>query len=180
MSYLQPKKIGFIGFFLFLLLAVQISEAARIPQKMGDGFLALRNIHLNESLSLQYRKHGHLDWGALGEINKTLRCRQTHEIHEISPQLVELVDEIQDHFGGKEIQVLSGYRSPQLNENLRRRGRKVAKHSLHMRGQAMDIRIPGVSTSELRQYALSLKKGGVGFYPRNGFVHVDIGRVRQW
>ncbi|MGA8310925.1 MAG: DUF882 domain-containing protein [Terriglobales bacterium] len=56
----------------------------------------------------------------------------------------------------------------------------VAAHSLHMQGEAIDIRIPGIATSKLRDVALSLHRGGVGFYPQSEFVHVDVGRVRQW
>lgn len=171
-----PPILVLLVIFLF---ATPVSEAARMPE--GDGILNLYNLHLHERLALQYRKtNGRIDKKALSEISHLLRCRQTDEVHEISPTLVELVDKIQDHFGGNEIHVISGYRSPELNENLRKHGHKVAKHSLHTQGLAMDIRIPGIATQELRNYALSLKRGGVGFYPGNGFVHVDVGRVRRW
>lgn len=158
-----------------------LSHSAQMQRlEGGDGILALHNLHLHESLLLQYKKGGFFDKKALRQIDQTLRCRQTHQVHEISRELVELVDRIQDHFGGKEVQVISGYRSPALNAALKKAGHKVANRSLHMQGMAMDIRIPGVTPRQLQQYALSLKKGGVGFYPHNGFVHVDVGRVRQW
>ena len=176
------QSFVFVAFFCFFAWPITLSYSAPIPHihKEGDGFLALYNLHLHENLALQYKRNGHFNRGALDQINHTLRCRQTQKVHVISPKLVELVDNIQDHFGGKEVQVLSGYRSPEFNASLKAHGHKVAGHSLHMQGLAMDIRIPGVSTRELREYALSLREGGVGFYPQNGFVHVDVGRVRQW
>jgi len=166
----------FLGLFLY---SIPVSRG--LIRYDGDGTLSLFNTHLNESATILYRKeNGRYSREALSELSHLLRCRLTGEAHEIPVELVELVDTIQDHFGGKEIQVISAYRSPTLNESLVNAGRKVAKNSLHMQGMAMDIRIPEVSTSDLRNYALSLKRGGVGFYPGNGFVHVDIGRVRQW
>ena len=78
------------------------------------------------------------------------------------------------------VHVISGYRSPETNAALHARSRGVAAHSLHMDGMAMDIRIPGVPLARLRDAALSLQRGGVGFYPGSDFVHVDVGRVRRW
>jgi len=141
----------------------------------------LYNLHLEEAVSVNFRnKNGSYNADALKLINHTLRCRKTHQIVDISPELLDLVDTIQDHFGGEPIHVISAYRSPQLNESLRRSGHQVARHSLHMSGLAMDIRIPGIRTRDLREYAKRLHQGGVGFYPSNEFVHVDVGRVRYW
>ena len=151
-------------------------------QLSGDGVLSLYNTHSGELLTTRYRNaDGTYNAATLQRIDHLLRCRQSQKSVEVPVPLLELVDRIQDHFGSeKTVQVISGYRSPTLNETLRRTGHKVAKHSLHMQGYAMDIRIPGVATAELRKYALSLQAGGVGFYPANQFVHVDIGRVRRW
>lgn len=179
------KNSTCLRLFIFLVFVfsfawpLSASYSSQIPWE-GDGFLTLHNLHLNETIALQYKKNGHLDRSALKEIDYTLRCREDQKVHEISPKLVELVDRIQDHFGGKEVQVVSGYRSPAFNASLKAHGHKVANKSLHMQGMAMDIWLPGVTTRQLREYALSLKVGGVGFYPQNGFVHVDVGRVRQW
>ena len=98
----------------------------------------------------------------------------------MSLKLIELVDNIQDHFKVPQIRVISGYRSPEYNAKLRRRSRRVAKQSMHMRGRAMDIKIPGVNNRTLRNYAASLEAGGVGYYGRRAFVHVDSGPVRTW
>jgi uncharacterized protein YcbK (DUF882 family) len=76
--------------------------------------------------------------------------------------------------------VISGYRSPETNALLRKRNRGVAKNSLHVVGKAIDIRLPGVPLSVLRRVAVKLRGGGVGYYPRSNFIHVDIGRVRYW
>ena len=78
------------------------------------------------------------------------------------------------------IQIISGYRSPQTNQMLRAASNGVAKHSLHMEGRALDIRFPGISCRDLQKAALQMRKGGVGYYPQSGFVHIDTGRVRQW
>lgn len=147
----------------------------------AKGGLSLYNLHLKEGITAEYRKiDGSYDSKAIEKIAHTLRCRQTQATHEIPAGLLELLSHIQDHFGGKIIQVVSGYRSPALNEDLRRHGHRVAKKSLHMEGKAIDIRIAGVLTRVLRDYALELKMGGVGFYPENDFVHVDVGQVRRW
>ncbi|HEV2730660.1 MAG TPA: DUF882 domain-containing protein, partial [Terriglobales bacterium] len=79
-----------------------------------------------------------------------------------------------------EIVVMCGYRTPRTNEYLRTHGHGVARHSLHMQGMAIDIQVPGVSTAEVRDAALSLHRGGVGYYPSSHFVHLDVGRVRRW
>lgn len=165
----------------FLILPQFGSASQNFETQSGDGVLTLHNLHLQESLEVKYRNtDGSYDVKALEKINHLLRCRQTLKTHEMNADLIELVDAIQDHFGGKEVQVISGYRSPELNNNLRSQGRAVAQKSLHMSGLAIDIRIPGVSTSTLREFAYSLRKGGVGYYPHDGFVHVDVGRFRTW
>lgn len=168
------------------LVAIVISCYASFPAQAvaplrGDGTISLYNLHLGEAVSVRYRKpDGSYDKHALEEINHVLRCRQTFKVHEISAHLIELVDAIQDHFGAKQVDVVSGYRSPELNLNLKRTGHHVADKSLHIQGFAMDIRIPGVSTNALRQFAYGLHEGGVGYYPHDGFVHVDVGPVRTW
>lgn len=185
------KKISFL--LLIFTLGVSHSSQAHafsffsskkpkvgrfVPQ--GDGHLALHNIHLNETVDVDYREGKAFDKDALCEISNALRCRMTKQVKEMPVALLDLVDQIQDHFGGKTVEVISGFRSPEFNKSLLEGGHHVASNSLHTHGMAMDIRIPGVTTEELKEYALSLGRGGVGYYPQNGFVHVDIGRVRTW
>lgn len=133
-------------------------------------------------VTVQYRNaNGSYDRKALKEINHILRCRQTNRERKIRVDLLEMVDQIQDHFEAAQVDVISGYRSKQLNEYLWIIGRKVSRNSPHMYGQAMDIRLPGVKTTLLRDYADHLNlKGGVGYYPSNQFVHVDVGMKRRW
>lgn len=167
------------GFALLFLTVLPVSQAGK--RFGGDGHIKIYNVHLKESVSVQYRKpNGRYDKKALKEINHALRCRLTSKERIIPTDLLELVDDIEDHFNAREVIVLSGYRSPELNADLRVKGHKVAPNSLHMSGYAMDIRITGVSSHAIRDYAKFLNRGGVGYYPQNQFVHVDIGRVRYW
>ncbi len=166
---------------LFLMCNAFIPSNPAIQNLHGDGLITLHNLHLDEVLAIHYKNpDGSYNFMAVDEINQVLRCRMTQEVHPMSLELIALVDQIQDHFGGKQIEVISGYRSPEFNKQLFNTGHKVAKQSQHMQGHAMDIRIEGVPTKELREYAVSLNVGGVGFYPHDEFVHVDVGRVRYW
>lgn len=147
----------------------------------GNGRLSLLNTHTNEFMDIKYKDHdGKYIDGGLKNINYMLRCRLTGQVEHMSLKLVELLGHIQDHFRASEIDVISGYRSPELNTVLRSSGHGVAKKSLHMQGMAIDIRIPNVPTKTVRDYAMSLKAGGVGYYSGPDFVHIDVGRVRHW
>ena len=147
----------------------------------GDGHIHFVNPKNGEVLQVTYRDAtGHYKETEIAEIRQFLRCRLTGEIAPIPIELIELVDEVEDHFGTGEVEVLSGFRSKRLNESLRHLGRKVARHSLHVRGMAIDISLPGVPTRRIRDYAKSLKRGGVGYYPHRHFVHLDVGPVRYW
>lgn len=147
----------------------------------GDGEITLFNTHTDELLRIMYKnKEGEYLEKGLKDAQFILRCRLTNEESEISPKLLELVDHIEDQFGGKKVEIISGYRSPELNGTLRSKGRGVASRSLHLKGMAADIRIPGVPTSNIRDFARALRAGGVGYYPGPDFVHVDVGRVRYW
>lgn len=121
------------------------------------------------------------DSAGLREVNSFLRDFRTGEVHVIDPDLFRIlfsIQELSDHQG--DIQIISGYRSPKTNKQLQTKGRGVAKKSLHMKGKALDVRFTGVKTSELRDLAISLKRGGVGYYPKSDFIHIDTGRVRSW
>ncbi|OGQ67693.1 MAG: hypothetical protein A3F89_04625 [Deltaproteobacteria bacterium RIFCSPLOWO2_12_FULL_50_11] len=146
----------------------------------GDGFLALEDTHTGNVIHIQYKNEGEPDLAALEKISEFLRCRKTGQIIHMDIALIHLIDHLEDHFRAEKVEVVSGYRSPQLNSQLRREGRRVARHSLHMKGQAVDIFLPGTSNRVLRNYVLALQTGGVGYYPRGGFVHVDTGPVRSW
>jgi len=143
--------------------------------------VALHNLHTGESLEATYWADGAYSTRALGEINHLLRDHRTGEVHAIDTALLEQLYAIQRKLGvERPYQVISGYRSPATNAALRSPGSGVAKHSLHMEGQAIDISLPGCKLRKLRETALAMKAGGVGYYPDSGFVHVDTGRVRFW
>lgn len=143
--------------------------------------LSLYNTHTGESLKRVFWAEGVFIPESLAEINKLLRDHRTNDIAPIDPQLLSLLGAItQSVSPGETLHVISGYRSPQSNQALADQSSGVAKHSLHMEGKAIDIRMPGRDLAYLRDSALSLKRGGVGYYPKSQFVHVDTGRVRSW
>ncbi|MDH5592439.1 MAG: DUF882 domain-containing protein, partial [Gammaproteobacteria bacterium] len=114
-------------------------------------------------------------------INRVLRDHRTGDIIDIDPTLVDLLNILHHKMNGrKPFHVISGYRSPKTNESLRKQTSGVAKKSFHMQGRAIDIRLPGRELTALRKAAINLQAGGVGFYPKSDFIHIDTGRVRHW
>ena len=143
--------------------------------------LRFYNIHTNENLNACYWRNGAYLDNELLSINHFFRDFRTGEIKPIDAKLLDLLYVISRKVGqSATIHLISGYRSPKTNEMLRHNGSGVAKKSLHMKGYAADIRIPGIKTTALKTIAVGLAAGGVGYYPKSDFVHVDIGRVRQW
>jgi uncharacterized protein YcbK (DUF882 family) len=138
--------------------------------------------HTRERLDVVYRHGDEYDPQAQTRINEYLRDYRTGDVHEYDPRLFDLLHDLLISLGrpDAEIDVVCGYRTPHTNEYLRTHGHGVALHSLHMQAMAIDIRVPGVSTTELRDAALRLRRGGVGYYEKSAFVHVDVGRVRRW
>ena len=137
--------------------------------------------HTSERLAVEYFSGGQYLPDALTEVNRFLRDFRTGDVHAIEPGLLDLLHQLAGTTGAsRPFQVISGYRSPATNAMLRAHSEGVASGSLHMQGQAIDIRVPGVKLNQLRDAARSLKLGGVGFYPDLNFVHVDVGRVRYW
>lgn len=144
--------------------------------------LAFEHTHTGEQLSLVYAVGDQYVPEALNTLNYFLRDHYSGEIGRIDPALFDLLYRVGQELGANQpFQVISGYRCPLTNDLLRNtRGGGVAKHSLHMEGKAIDVRLPAVALSDLRDAALSLQVGGVGFYQTESFVHVDTGRVRTW
>lgn len=143
--------------------------------------LAFYNTHTNERLHISYCRNGKYDIKALSKINHILRDHRSGEVKAIDTQLLELLHALSLKTNPQApFHVISGYRSPATNEMLRKKSTGVASRSLHIQGQAIDIRIPGFKTRQLRNVARQMKAGGVGYYPKSDFVHVDIGRVRYW
>jgi uncharacterized protein YcbK (DUF882 family) len=144
--------------------------------------LCFFHTHTGERLDIEYRHGNVYDADALARINYYLRDHRTGEVHKYDPRVLDLLHELTVALGrpSAEIDVICGYRTPWSNEYLRAHGHGVALHSLHLQAMAIDIRLPGVPTAKLRDTALALHRGGVGYYATSGFVHVDVGRVRRW
>jgi uncharacterized protein YcbK (DUF882 family) len=164
-----------------LAMASPLNRAlAALPQS-GTRTLGLVNTHTNEKLTAAYWRNGVYDKGALADINYVLRDFRTGEIAAIDTSLLDLLVELHRRAGSRgAFQVISGYRSPKTNAMLASASNGVAKRSLHMEGKAIDIRLQDVALSDLRQTAIGMKAGGVGYYKKSDFIHVDTGRVRQW
>jgi uncharacterized protein YcbK (DUF882 family) len=143
--------------------------------------LHFHHLHTGERLEVTYRRDGLLVPDALDEVNRLLRDFRTGQSHPIDPDLLDLLHELRTRTGSRRpFSVISGYRSPKTNQQLRARSEGVASHSLHMQGKAIDIRLEDVDLSRVRDAALALRRGGVGYYATSNFVHVDTGRVRTW
>ena len=165
-----------LGAASFLSLAAQKAFAA-LPERK----LSLYNIHTGESLETVYWSGGSYVGESLGEIDHVLRDFRTGDVLSMDTRLLDLLHAIRIETGGTApFHVISGYRSPKTNAFLHANSSGVATHSLHMKGMAADICLPGRDLSSLRKVALDLGVGGVGYYPRSNFVHVDVGRVRHW
>lgn len=154
--------------------------AIRRPAE-AEKILAFHNLHTLEDLEVVYWRRGSYLPGALEEINYIFRDRRTEEIHTINPALLDLLHTLKHRLNtDAPFELVCGYRSPKTNAMLRRKNHGVAKRSLHLKGMAVDIRVPGYRTAALRDVAMSLKAGGVGYYPKSRFVHLDVGPVRSW
>ena len=146
--------------------------------------MRLYHTHTGERLDIVYRRGDSYSAQALATLDNFLRDHRTGDVHHFDARLFDLLHDltasIQDADG--EIDIICGYRTPWSNEYLRHRSAHtgVAEHSLHMRAEAIDIRLPGIPTAVVRDAALKLHRGGVGYYRASDFVHVDVGRVRRW
>ena len=171
----------------YLLLTVFFlpsSIAAGTLPAWREWRLRLFDTHTHERLDVVYRRGDSYVPEALAQLNHFLRDQRVQTVAHYDPRLFDLLTDLAVKVGrpDAEIDVICGYRTAWSNEFLRSRSRRsgVAVHSLHMKSEAIDIRLPEVRTSRLRDAALALGRGGVGYYARSDFVHVDIGRVRRW
>lgn len=164
-----------------LASAPMIAAPRRLLGMSAGRTLRFTHTHTGERLAIEYFSAGTYVPDALATVDHFLRDFRTGDVHEIDPGLLDLLHGLaQATETSKPFQVISGYRSPATNEMLRHRSEGVAAGSLHMKGQAIDIRLADVALPKLRQAALEARRGGVGFYPASDFVHVDTGRVRTW
>jgi len=162
--------------------AVPALLAPALASVPGARRLALAHTHTREQIDLVYAVGDRFVAQALDTLNRFLRDHYTGDIGVIDPQVFDQLHLVKQALGcERAFEVISGYRSPATNASLRQsRGGGVARHSLHMEGRAIDVRLPGVALADLRDAALFLRAGGVGFYAREQFVHLDSGRVRNW
>ncbi|MGI4831518.1 MAG: DUF882 domain-containing protein [Janthinobacterium lividum] len=146
--------------------------------------LHLHHLHTGEDLNVVYRIGDQYIPSAIAQLNHFLRDHRTQDVSSYDPREFDVLHSVLARLGRQNsiIDVVCGYRTPWSNNFLRTRSAQtgVAQHSQHMLAKAIDIRVPGVATSRLRDVAMSLQAGGVGYYPVSQFVHVDVGPVRHW
>lgn len=176
-TFLKASLVG-----AFLLFSGPAFAEIVYSGESTEGNLRLFNIHTNERLEVCYRDDsGNYDHEALSELNNFLRCHHTQEVIQMDMMVIEFINMVDKRLGGgNEIHIISGFRSPEYNNMLIREGRKVVKNSLHLLGKAIDVYFPRIPLNSVRQAALDLRLGGVGYYPKSGFVHLDSGRFRYW
>ena len=161
--------------------APEVAEESR-SQDAQDHLLRLYNTHTGERMEIAYRRGDQYIAGALAKLDYFLRDHRTGDVRHFDPRLYDILYDLTASIGqpGGEIDIVCGYRTSTTNESLRAHTTGVAKNSLHIQAEAIDLRMPGIDTLQLRKAALALHRGGVGYYPHSGFIHIDVGRVRQW
>ena len=191
MHSLRLKKIAAVTAAVTLLFGFS-GQSKASEDNSGSGIsgtakkftLHLHHLHTGESLDIVYRVGNTYVPEALEKLNYFLRDHRTNDVSHYDPKEFDLLNSVMAKLGKPNgvIDVVCGYRTPWSNQFLRSRSAVtgVAKNSQHMQAKAIDIRVPGVQTRTLRDVALSLQGGGVGYYPVSQFVHVDVGPVRKW
>ncbi len=187
-SVTRRKILGFGAMTAAALVAGPVIKPAaaamfngRDERMEGARRISFRNSHTGEIFSGVYRVGDKYLPDAFDRINIVLRDFRSNELFPIDPRVIDIIYAVHQKTGRTDpYEVLSGYRCPKTNANLRKNSEGVAKNSLHMTGQAIDLRLPGFATREVRNIATNLKAGGVGFYAKSDFVHMDTGDVRSW
>jgi uncharacterized protein YcbK (DUF882 family) len=170
-SFLRTACGGAMAAFASPVLAEYIEQRS----------LSFVHTHTAEKLKVVYFRNGRYDQTALARVAFTLRDFHSGGVYGIDPMLLDALFELQVRAGfDKPYQIISAFRSPKTNANLRETISGVAENSMHMKGKAVDIRVGGVSTKKLRDMALAMRRGGVGYYHDANFLHVDSGRFRSW
>ena len=171
---------GLLGLVFSVALPAQTQNAIA----NGDTrTISLYHTHTGESISATFRADGQYDRAVLAKLNHFLRDWRNDDQISMNPRLFDVIWETYRESGSRQpVHIVSAYRSPKTNAMLRRRSRAVAEHSQHMLGKAMDMHYVDVSMSRVREIAMRLHRGGVGYYPTAGtpFVHLDVGSVRAW
>ena len=177
------------GAILFLIAPIgastqsrQVSTQRSSSQDSREHRLLLYNTHTAERIDIVYRRGEEYLPDALAKLDNFLRDHRTGEVRHFDPHLYDILSDLTTAVGhpGGELDIVCGYRTSSTNESLRAHTTGVAKNSLHIQAEAIDLRMPGIDTLKLRRAALALGRGGVGYYPHSDFIHVDVGRLRQW
>lgn len=176
------SRRGFLKFGAAAVLGAGMpAQALAALAGNGERALSFYHLHTGERVRAVYWAEGAYREEGLAEINRLLRDFRSGEVSPIDPRLIELLHRLSLQLDATgEFHVISGYRSPHTNAELARHSGEVARRSLHMDGLAIDLRLPGHELADLRRAALAMQSGGVGYYPVSDFVHLDVGRVRQW
>jgi uncharacterized protein YcbK (DUF882 family) len=169
-------------FFWLSLLVVLPCGAGNSSTSVPNYRLRLYHLHTGEHIDVVYRIGDVYLPDGVSELDHFLRDHRTGDVKDYDVKEFDLLHDLMAKLGRPdgEIDIVCGYRTPWSNNYLREHGHGVAEHSQHMEAKAIDIRIPGVSSAEVRDAALSMGRGGVGYYQQSNFVHVDVGRVRRW
>ena len=162
-----------------------LASGALLPlnsmSSLDERKLSFYHTHTQKTLEVTYAVGGVYVQSALEEINHFLADFRTGDVKGMDPELLDIMYDVRTSLGGNgTFEIISAYRSPKTNQMLRDAGKGVAKKSQHLLGKAIDIRLRNVASSELRDAALRMKRGGVGYYEKSNFVHIDTGRVRRW
>ena len=165
------------GLALLILLALPVCAVA----DSGERILSFYNTHTHERLTVIYKNGNRYNPEALKKISYILRDHRSGDIYPMDPKLMDflydLLTKVDNH---GEVHMISGYRSPKTNAKLHQKSKGVARGSMHLKGKALDIRLPGTDTAVLRDTARAMKRGGVGYYRKSDFIQIDTGRVRNW
>ena len=155
--------------------------AASTADNQADRQISLHSTHTGERLTVAYYKHNGYDRDSLEQLNMLLRDHRQNKTTKMDPLLFDQLWQIQQMLDNHDsIEIISGFRTTKTNNMLRGRSSGVAKNSYHRKGQAIDFRLPAVSTKHVRNVAMHLQNGGVGYYRKSNFVHIDSGPVRAW
>lgn len=179
----REKKLTrrcFIQKSLQLTAGIVLASPLESMAKLAKQPMSFYHTHTGERLTIHYSCAG-CSPATWNKLNRFLRDFRTDTVHPIDPALLDILYQVQQKSDSRGvIEIISGFRSAETNKRLRLNSTGVAKKSLHMKGQALDIRLTHLDTKDLRDVAVSLRKGGVGYYAKSDFVHIDTGRFRTW
>jgi len=176
---IQTAIAGSAGLTLTGLALAEGEAVSETPQP--ERHLELHNTHTSETVSVIYRRGAEYNTRAVASLRNVMRDHRNGEIHDIDVALYDQLFDLAKAAGrDARFEIISGYRSPESNSKMAAASRGVAKKSLHLQGRAIDVRLHNCNCADLRDLALAAAKGGVGYYRRSDFVHIDTGRFRTW